>query len=436
MYPRITAAEGICGMPSSETPVRLVVVVLALAAGLLVAAAGGRLARAARQPDVIGEIAGGLLAGPLLVALVGARRFHQLLPAEVLGQLKLVAEVGLVLFLVGLAHGLRRGDTRGLRRSMGWVALGSSVLPLLAGALLAGWVLLVDDPAVRGAAPVPALVLMLAVALTVTAVPVLARVLADRGKLDSAAGRLALSAAIATDAGCWLLLAVAISLRSGRPGGFLLSLAVLAGGGCVALLLRFLLRTKAVERLAMRTPRWTAVALGAVGLATALGIERLGMTAVFGAVLVGLAVPTHENESWAPVVASVGGLGRRLVPAFFVVTGITLFTGSFATSPWPLIVVTVVLGAAGKLGGGYLGARLGGQDTPVALRVGALMNTRGLTELIVLQAGYAAGILTGPLYLALVVMALVTTASTGPLLSLLDRHQTPAVAAGTGTGVR
>ena len=100
----------------------------------------------------------------------------------------------------------------------------------------------------------------------------------------------------------------------------------------------------------------------------------------------------------------------------------------------------VLLGAAGKIGGGYLGARWGRQPAPVALRVGALMNTRGLTELIVLQVGYTAGILTAPLFLALVVMALVTTAMTGPLLSLIDRHQarlaTTVPVAGIGTGTR
>ena len=155
----------------------------------------------------------------------------------------------------------------------------------------------------------------------------------------------------------------------------------------------------------------------------ALTVERLGLTAIFGAVLVGLAIPAGKDGPWTATAASVAKAGRALVPVFFVVTGITVLTSAFAAASWALIVIATTLGALGKLGGGYLGARRGGQSRRTSARVGVLMNTRGLTELIVLKVGYSAGILSAPLFLALVVMALTTTAMTGPLLLLIDRME-------------
>jgi len=146
-------------------------------------------------------------------------------------------------------------------------------------------------------------------------------------------------------------------------------------------------------------------------------VEELGLTAIFGAVLVGVAAPA----SWHPVVEAVARVGRALMPAFFVVTGITILAPSLNGTPWALVALTVVLGVVGKIAGGYWGARLGGEPRERAFRVGALMNTRGLTEIVVVQTGYSAGLVSAPIVVALLVMALVTTAMTGPLVNLADR---------------
>ncbi|WP_211295835.1 cation:proton antiporter, partial [Amycolatopsis alba] len=186
------------------------------------------------------------------------------------------------------------------------------------------------------------------------------------------------------------------------------------------LALRRVLRTPAATRLATRAPRVVAVALGVAAIAAALAFEHGGLTAVFGAVVLGLAVPAGADTPWRVPVASVTSAGRTLVPVFFVVTGVTVLTSGFHAAQWPLIALTVALGVVGKLGGGYLGARLGGSRRREAARAGVLMNTRGLTELIVLKVGFSAGILTAPLFLAMVIMALVATAMTGPCLLMLD----------------
>ncbi|GAA2487437.1 cation:proton antiporter [Streptomyces gobitricini] len=401
---------------------RITHAVTALAVVLLLAAAGRSAARRLRQPEVIGEITVGLLVGPAVIALFGKTFLDAVLPGPVFDILTLFGQAGLVLFLVGLTHKLRIGPDRPPRRAMGWVAAGSLALPLLTGVLLTWWVTLTGGAEVRGNAPLPAFLLMVAVAMSITAVPVMSRILADRGMGESAAGRLALASAIAIDVVGWLLLTVAISLGAGDLAGTLDSARALLFGAVCALAVRYGLRSRAARGAFERLPRTMAAALGAAALGVALAMEHLGMTAVLGAALVGLAVPGDERAPWARAVSTVSRAGRALTPAFFVVTGITVLTGAFSAVSWPLIAVAVLLGCAGKVLGGYAGARLGGLPRGAACRVGVLVNTRGLTELIVLQAGSSAGILSAPLVLALVVMALVTTAMTGPLLNGLDRR--------------
>ncbi|MFH8347420.1 cation:proton antiporter [Streptomyces sp. NPDC018045] len=410
-------------MSVAEAALYLAHVAVCLAVVLGLAWLGRALARWLRQPEVIGEITGGLLAGPTLRALVGADAFGLLLPDGVRDALKLLGEGGLALFLVGLTHELRAGSLGFGRRTVSWIVFGALVPSLLAGSLLAGWVLLIDDPALRGTSPLPAFVLFIAVALSITAVPVLARIMADRGLTASPAGRLALTGAIILDAAGWVLLSVVIGLSAGSAVNSLRVLAVMAASVVVVPLLRAVLRTE-IARLAMaRSPRLAAVAVGTGAIVAALAVERLGLSMIFGAALFGLAIPVGTSSEAAAVVSRVTWFGRLLVPVFFVVTGITVLTAALGSAPWALLVLSTTLGTIGKIGGGYLGARLGGESPITAARVGVLLNTRGLTELIALQVGYNAGIVTAPMFLGLVVMALVTTALTGPLLSLLDRIQ-------------
>lgn len=391
-----------------------------LAVVLLLARAGRAAARRLRQPEVIGETVVGLAAGPAVLHLLGQDVFDTVLPGTQLEALKWISKIGLVLFLVGLAHELRAGSGVAGRSTL-WVAAGSLVPPLFAGTLLTGYVLLADDPAVRGTAPFPSFLLMVAVTMSITAVPVLARILADRGLSTTPTGRLALAAAVVIDSVGWLLCMVAIGLAAGSASGVLHSFLALGLGAVGALAVRYGVRVPAVARMCARLPRTAAVALGSVALALALTVEHLGMTAILGAALVGLALPPGESTPWTPVVASLSRAGRALVPAFFVVTGITVLNKAFSQLSWGLLAVTILLAFAGKGVGGYAGARLSGEPREASRRIAVLMNARGLTELIVLQAGLSAGVLTAPLALALTLMAVVTTAATGPLLGLLDR---------------
>ncbi len=380
---------------------------------LLCALAGRALAVQLRQPAVMGEIIVGLLAGAAVTRLFGKDVLDAVVPGPVLGWLKLLAEAGLVLYLAGAVRHLRckaRDEWPAVR----WVALGSFLPSALTGLALAGWVLLGEN-SVRTDAPLPAFVLFLAVAMSITAVPVLIRILADRGALDDSTSRLSLRAAIIIDAVGWLLLSVAIGLNTGSVRRFLTVMVLFAAAGLAAWGIGLALRR--FSFFASVSPRAAALSFGAMTLAVAFSLEQLGLTAIFGAVLLGVAAPA----AWDPAVEAVAKAGRTLMPAFFVVTGITVLAPSLDGTPWTLVVLTTVLGILGKLVGGYYGARLAGLPRPGAFRVGALMNTRGLTEIVVVQTGYSAGIVGAPIVVALLVMALVTTAMTGPLANLADR---------------
>lgn len=396
------------------------------AAALVVLLAVGWLgrvtARRLRQPEVTGEIVAGLLAGPVAVTVLGTATFAVVLSGQVVDLLKLCSDSGLVLFLAGLVHKLHHGAPRLPRRAAGWLVAGGLVPALVSGVAFGGWILLAEDEGVRGRAPLPAFLLMCAVVLSITAVPVLARILSDRGIIDTPEGRLSMTAAVVIDTVGWLLLSVAVCLASGRLDGFLRTVAVLGGGALVALAVRYALRGRLVNVLCGRNPMVTAVLLAVVALTVALTVEHLGLTPIFGAALVGLAVP--GGGAWARPVASVARVGRALIPVFFVVTGLTVFATGFGSLPWPMIGVALLLAFLGKGGGSYLGTRLAGESARTAAKVGVLMNTRGLTELIVLKVGYDTGILTAPVSVALVVMAVVTTMATGPLLLVLDRRRT------------
>jgi Kef-type K+ transport system membrane component KefB len=396
-------------------------VLLALVAVLGLALAARAAARACCQPEVVGEVVAGLAIGPVLLVLGGRPLLEAALPAAVLDVLKPIGHLALVLFLVGVAHELRGTRFRPGADLVGRAALGSFLVPLAAGLAFALWVLQDGSAALRGEAPRPAFLVMVSVTLAVTAVPVLARMLAGIGMSGSPIGSLSLSAAVVTDTAAWMLLAVAIALNTGTLRGALLTALMLVLAAVVALAARLLMGLGPVDRFAAARPTVVALVLAAGAVALCQVLEGGGLTAVLGAFAVGLAVPRGEAADlvWSPVVQRISRTGLLLVPVFFVVTGATLLTRLTNGIPWTACVLAVTLGVVGKVLGTFL-ATVGPLPVQQAMQLGVLMNTRGLTEIVLLQAGLAAGILTPELFVALMVMAVVTTVLTGPLLSGLS----------------
>lgn len=396
---------------------------VALLVALPMIAAGGRaLARLLRLPPVVGEILLSLLAGPAVLAMIGPARFDDLVPQDLLG---VFGQLGLVLFLVGVLYDLRRSPAVPRGGAVGKVTVAAFLLPLACGALFA--VLVLGEPSLRGNAPLPAFLLLVSVCFAVTAVPVLARIIAEHRTDLGSSGRLALLSGVVMDAPAWLLLAVGIGFADGGLMGALLALVTLVLGMAIARLLQ-----RPLEFLPVGRYPWTAaLVVGAAAFGASLVSHEVGLTAIFGAILVGFAIPVRsagKDTPWEPIVEMVGRVGRVLVPVYFVVAGVGLFTDDAVGGlSWEAAVIATVLAIVGKVGGGYLGARWAGEEREAALKVGVLVNTRGLTEIVLLQAGYSAGVLTPGLFLALLVMALVTTAMTGPLLNLFDRRRTEPV---------
>lgn len=380
---------------------------LALAALVLVCQMMAAFARRLGQPSVVGEIVGGLLLGP---TLFGGRVTDTLFPADVRPLLGAFANVGVALFmfLVGLEF-----DPGVMRRSagtVGWLCAGSLVVPFGLGALLALW-LLGDHPSRQ---PV-VFVVFLGTAMAVTAFPVLARIIVDFGLLASRVGGLALALAAVGDVIAWTVLAVVALVRAGGHSWHLLLF--LPYTAAMVFVVPRLLRCRAVGRL----PQSAVVALVVAGvLASGGATEWMGLHLIFGAFLFGLVVPRAGLRGGfrERLGTSVEPLASFLMPVYFVVAGFRVDLSHLDVTAIGELLLILLAAGGGKLLGVYGGARAARLDHRSALMLATLMNVRGLTELVLLTVGLSLGILDAGLYSLMVVMAVVTTVVSGPLLRL------------------
>ncbi|MFI7601285.1 cation:proton antiporter [Actinoplanes sp. NPDC049681] len=382
----------------------------------------GALCRRLRQPEVIGQIAAGIALGGSVLGRIWPQLFHELLPTQVVPYINVVAQVALVLFLFSVGYELDLRVLRIQRRLVPTVAAAAFVVPMLlgGGSVFAFGSLYRDTGGTgqhRGA-----FILFIAVALSITALPVLAGIVGERGIGSTRPAVVALATAGAIDGVGWLALTAAVLMdgtatAAGRS--MLITLALFVGYVLVMvfavrpLLLRWLRRPGALARS-------NVPVIVAIAMTSAWATSALGLHVIFGAFLAGLIMPrTEDGAPDADLVRPIEQAGSLLMPVFFVVAGLPVNLSGMTGSAWILLTVVCVLAMAGKLGGGYLGARLGGLPRREAAAVGAMLNTRGLTELIALNIGLQDGIISRGLYTVLVIMALVTTALTGPLLNLL-----------------
>jgi Kef-type K+ transport system membrane component KefB len=385
----------------------------AVALILVLARVLGALAVRLAQPAVVGEIVAGILLGPTLFHGAVA---NTVLPPGIRPELSALADLGVAVFM--FAVGLEADLTRpGGARAAVSVSVASTVLPLALGAGL-GLVLASS----RATPDRAAFVLFFALSMAVTAFPVLARILLERGLHRGRLGQLALAAASLGDVLVWSLLAVvvaAVNPAGASPWRLVLLVPYVAALLAVRPLLRRLVRP-AGPRSPRRLPKDRFALLFTGMLVSAGCTEFLGLHFIFGAFLFGALVPRDADAgATADVVRQATRLGGLLLPIYFVIAGLRVDISG--TGPGSLVTLALILLVAvgGKLGGGYLGARVAGLGHRTALGLGVLMNTRGLTELVILTVGLQLGLLDGRLYTLLVVMAVVTTAMTGPLLAVL-----------------
>ncbi|GGU54204.1 cation:proton antiporter [Streptomyces lavendofoliae] len=397
---------------------------LALACLLLLTRTAGRLARRAGQPPVIAELAAGLLLGPSLLGAVAPAAHRFLFGPDVLPALGALAELGLVLYAFGIGRHLAGpAAARAAAPAVTAVSAASVLLPMAAGAVLA----LALDGAHAGPRATPAAsALFLGCALSVTALPVLARILDDEGLTATPAGRTSLAAAAVGDAVAWCVLTAAL-IASGSLGARHLALTA-TGLVAVAVLLR---------ARPGPTRRGTDLALTVAGCALAAAASSAtGLHQLLGALLFGFVYGRHRPApAGEPALKALDTVAATiLLPCFFLGFGQRLDLGA---APWdgPLTAVLLLVAVLTKTVGCAAAGALGGLPRREWLRVGALMNSRGLTEIVVISVGHEAGLIDRALLIALTVVALATTAMTAPALRLAERLAArPQSGTGTGSG--
>jgi Kef-type K+ transport system membrane component KefB len=387
---------------------------------LLITVSCGWLALKVGQARVIGEIIGGILIGPSVFGRFAPHLSAKLFPISSFGSFETLSTVGLVLFLFLVGMEL---DYEQLyrQRVTAVVASGMSILlPFAMGALLAHSLRIRFAPHGIGSLP---FVLFLGIAMSITAFPVLARILEERNLQGTALGTTAILCAAVDDVVAWSLLAFALALMGGEnaPSSLLYRLT-----GLVVYLFLMLgvLRPLAAYLVRRYTkPELSLEILGVVvatALLSAAATDRVGVHPLFGAFLAGVCFPRVPHWQVAirdrlDMLVSV-----LLLPLFFALTGMrTRLDLLNDTSMWLWAALVLLAAVFGKMGGAALAARWSGQSWRDAVALGALLNTRGLVELIVLNIAYSVGAFTPTLFTMLVVMALVTTMLTTPILSLL-----------------
>jgi Kef-type K+ transport system membrane component KefB len=386
---------------------------------LLITVACGWLALKVGQARVIGEIIGGILIGPSVFGRFAPHLSATLFPISSFGPFETLSTVGLVLFLFLIGMEL---DYEQLyrQRATAVVASGMSILlPFAMGALLAHSLRI--RFAAHGIGNVP-FVLFLGIAMSITAFPVLARILEERNLQGTALGATAILCAAVDDVVAWSLLALALALIGNQdaPSSLLLRLT-----GLVVYLFLMLgvFRPFAAYLVRRKKPALTLELLGVVvagALLSASATDKIGVHPLFGAFLFGVCFPRVPHWQVALRERLDMLVSVLLLPLFFALTGMrTRLDLLNDASMWLWAGVVLCAAVFGKMGGAALAARWTGQSWRDAVALGALLNTRGLVELIVLNIAYSVGAFTPTLFTMLVVMALVTTMLTTPILSLL-----------------
>lgn len=409
----------------------------ALAVAAFACALFGAGARVLRQPPVIGQILAGIALGPSLLGQLPGDPTARLFPAHVLPYLGMLGQVAVTVFMFSVGYELTAHRRQAAGRAVAAVTVGALVVPMGLGAAMA-----VLGRAEFSAAGEPnagsgTFVLFMAVAVSITALPVLAAIVRDRALDGTREGAVALASSGLMDVVAWLTLA-AITLGAGttdmwragvqQVGLRLVLLLALAAAllGVVRPLLQRWMRNSAT--VPYQLPVAFALAAGAAAATTALGLHP-----VFGGLLAGAAMP-HPHECPDPssdraptsfLTASIHAVESLLLPLFFITTGLALDIGSLRLDDFVLLAVVCAVACAGKLGGGYIGARFGGMPRQPSATVAVLLNTRGLTELIALNLGLASGVIHKRLFTVLVLTAVITTLMTSPLLTALGHRANP-----------
>ncbi len=424
----------IAAIPVSGKPVQtqadvVLHVLLTLASVILLGVVFSKVFRRLGQPPVIGEVIAGLALGPSLLGAISPEAIHLLIPppkldphGAVATAVKVIAQLGVILymFLVGLE--LNAAQLKHKAHAAIAISHASIVVPFAIGAVLSLWLYpLLSDPNVS----FTSFALFLGVAMSITAFPVLARILTDRNLHNTPVGTVALSCAAADDVTAWCLLSLVVGVVKSDVEKVWF---VLAGTIVFILFMLFVVKPflgrsiGKIEHREQGLPNYAVAGVYVMILTAAAATEWIGIHAIFGAFLLGVVIPSESELAKNFLVKLKEPVTVLLLPAFFAYTGMRTEIGLLNDwSQWGVCLVIIFVATLGKFGGSLVAARLSGESWRDAGVLGILMNTRGLMELIVLNIGLDLGVISPTLFAMMVIMALVTTMMTSPALLLLYR---------------
>jgi Kef-type K+ transport system membrane component KefB len=376
------------------------------------------------QPAVIGQILTGVLFGPSVLGRLPGHLSSHLFPHSALPYLTVLAQVAVAVFMFSVGYEIDFAILRGRRRSAPLIAVSALAVPMILG--MSGVTVLHSAFAAVGEVHQGRpFILFVGVAMSITALPVLASIVRERGLSGTTAGVTATAAAGLMDVAAWLLLAAAL-IGSSHAGPFSLPVTLLLTVSFAVFMVFVVPRVlswwsrRTTSVLASQVPLAFVLAMGGAWVTISLGLQ-----AVFGGFLAGIALRAAHREADDEVLRALDQAGSLLLPLFFIVTGLSLNIGGVGGDGFALLAIILVTASVGKLVPAYAASRACGLGRQDGATVAVLVNTRGLTELVALNLGLTDGLIGQRVFTILVLMAVITTMMTGPLLSLIARRGGP-----------
>lgn len=374
------------------------------------------------QPTVMGEIIAGIILGPSVLGLFFPHIFESIFPSESLYNISLLSQFGLILFMFVIGMELDISEIKKHLRKTLIISHAGIVIPFVLGAIAA--VFLFDKYGTPGSALFP-FALFLGISMSITAFPVLARIVQERGEMSSQVGIISLASAACGDITAWCMIAVIMALSQAGSATSALFTILFAAIYVAAMFLLvrplFKLVGKVYDTNEVASKGVIAMIFLTLLVSSYL-TEILGLHALFGAFMVGVIMP-DDMKFRRILTDKVEDVSLSIfLPLFFVASGLQTQIGLLNTPEhWVVTLLLILIAIIGKLGGTYVASRMVGETPRDSLFIGILMNTRGLMELIVLSMGYSLGILSPVIYAILVLMTLVTTVMTTPLMDFATR---------------
>jgi Kef-type K+ transport system membrane component KefB len=400
----------------------LAILLLQIVTIIIVARIFGFLFRKIGQPSVIGEIVAGIILGPSLIGMYFPEFSGFLFPKESLGNLQFLSQIGLILFMFIVGMEL---DIKVLQKKAHEAVVISHASIILPFALGMGFAYFTYRQLAPPGINFMSFGLFMGIAMSITAFPVLARIVQEKGLMKTKLGNIAITCAAADDITAWCILAVVIAIV--KAGSFVSSLYTILMAIAYVFLMWKVVRPFFKRMGEIYTNR-ESVSKPVVGIffimliVSAYVCELIGIHALFGAFMAGMIMPTNVNfrSIFIEKVEDVALV--LLLPLFFVFTGLRTQLGLLNdASLWGTCFIIIVVAVTGKFVGSALAAKIVGQTWRESLIIGSLMNTRGLVELVVLNIGYDLGVLNPQVFTMMVIMALITTFMTGPALALINK---------------